>query len=40
VLPDEDQGIGEHVERDSEAAPLGAHHELEALQIFAPLRNR
>src|SRR5882757_8839874 len=40
MLPNEDESIGDHIERDSEAAPLGAHHELEALQIFAPLRNR
>jgi hypothetical protein len=28
MLTDEDEGVGEHVERDSEAASLGTEHEL------------
>jgi len=28
VLADEDEGVGEHVERDGEAAALRAQHEL------------
>jgi hypothetical protein len=40
VLADEDQGIGEHIESYSQAAPLGSHHELEPLKIVTPLHNR